>query len=90
MARHPDSLIARKAGAAVAAEAQTRAQAVLDGGGLQTNAGRAALAALDRWLREPGQRRNPGTSADLVTACLFAALRSGTMKLPAKFSVPEA
>jgi triphosphoribosyl-dephospho-CoA synthase len=85
LARHPDSLIARKRGTAEAAEAQARAQAVLASGGPETGPGREALQALDRWLREPGQRRNPGTTADLVTACLFAALRSDTMELSGEF-----
>jgi len=37
---------------------------------------------LDAWLRELGNARNPGTTADLVTACLFVALRDGTIKVP--------
>jgi triphosphoribosyl-dephospho-CoA synthase len=47
-----------------------------------TAEGRQALAELDTWLRAEGHRRNPGTTADLVTACLFAALRQGIMTLP--------
>jgi triphosphoribosyl-dephospho-CoA synthase len=90
MAKYPDSLIARKWGADVAREAQTRAQAVQAAGGLATEAGRQALAEFDGWLREPGRRRNPGTTADLVTACLFAALRSDTIKLPGEFNRREA
>ena len=31
--------------------------------------------AFDRWLRADGHRRNPGTTADLVAATLFAAQR---------------
>jgi triphosphoribosyl-dephospho-CoA synthase len=89
MARHPDSLIVRKCGAAEAGEAQARAQVVVAGGGPDSGPGREALQALDRWLREPGRRRNPGTTADLVTACLFAALRSGTMELPGEFYLRE-
>ena len=41
-----------------------------------------ALAELDAWLRAEGNRRNPGTTADLVTACLFIALREGSITLP--------
>ena len=48
-------------------------------------AGLAAFDALDAWLTALGNLRNPGTSADLVTACLFAALRQQNIKLPIRF-----
>jgi triphosphoribosyl-dephospho-CoA synthase len=80
MAAYPDTLIARKRGPAEAEESARRARAVLAAGWPAAPA-RAALAALDRWLRAVGHQRNPGTTADLVTACLFAALRDGTMQL---------
>lgn len=41
-----------------------------------------ALAELDAWLRAAGRGRNPGTTSDLVTACLFVALREGIMTVP--------
>jgi triphosphoribosyl-dephospho-CoA synthase len=41
-----------------------------------------ALADLDFWLRCDGHLRNPGTTADLVTAGLFAALREGIIEAP--------
>ena len=50
-----------------------------------TPAGRAALTELDAWLRADGHGRNPGTTADLVTACLFVALRQGIIELPPRF-----
>lgn len=75
MARFPDTLIARKCGVAPANESASRAAAVLRAGWPETNGGEAALGELDRWLREDGHRRNPGTTADLVAATLFAALR---------------
>jgi triphosphoribosyl-dephospho-CoA synthase len=75
MARHPDTLIARKRGAAEAEEAARRARQALGQGG-------TALADLDAWLRAEGRGRNPGTTADLVTASLFVALRQGTIPLP--------
>jgi triphosphoribosyl-dephospho-CoA synthase len=75
MARHPDSLIARKRGQTEAEEASRRAQRVLD-----TWCGDwSQLAELDAWLRAEGHARNPGTSADLVTASLFVALRQGLL-----------
>jgi ribosomal protein S6--L-glutamate ligase len=79
LARHPDSLIVRKRGPDVAAEAGRRARAVLELGGIGTSEGRAAYAEFDQWLRADGHARNPGTTADLVTACLFVALRQRTM-----------
>jgi triphosphoribosyl-dephospho-CoA synthase len=81
MARHPDTLIARKWGQAEAAESAARARAVLDAGWPHA-AGRAALADLDAWLRAEGRRRNPGTTADLIAASLFVLLHEGKIALP--------
>jgi triphosphoribosyl-dephospho-CoA synthase len=89
MAKHPDSLIARKCGLAEAEESSRRAQQVLAAGWPHTDAGRNALADLDSWLRAEGNRRNPGTTADLVAASLFAVLREGIIKLPASWEPPE-
>lgn len=83
MARTPDTLIARKCGLNVAAQSAERARAVLEAGWPQTAEGQHELAALDRWLREDGHRRNPGTTADLVAACLFAAFRENFIQEPA-------
>jgi triphosphoribosyl-dephospho-CoA synthase len=82
LANHPDSLIVRKRGTAEADEASQRARAVWEAGWPHEAAGRAALADLDVWLRAEGHSRNPGTTADLVTACLFVALRRGIITLP--------
>jgi triphosphoribosyl-dephospho-CoA synthase len=79
LAAHPDSLITRKRGQEVAAEASRWAGEVLHRGGVGTPEGRAAYDDFDRWLRADGHARNPGTTADLVTACLFAALRERRM-----------
>ncbi|MFO0809962.1 MAG: triphosphoribosyl-dephospho-CoA synthase [Gemmataceae bacterium] len=73
LAARPDTLIARKCGREVAAEASARAAGVLSG---------KPLAEFDDWLRADGHRRNPGTTADLVTAALFVALRRGIIQLP--------
>jgi triphosphoribosyl-dephospho-CoA synthase len=75
MAQLPDTLIARKCGGVAAAESASRAQLVLDRGWPDAEAGVWALGELDAWLRADGHRRNPGTTADLVAATLFAALR---------------
>jgi triphosphoribosyl-dephospho-CoA synthase len=79
LAAHPDSLIARKRGWQVASEASQGAQDVRLRGGVGTADGQAAYDDFDRWLRADGHARNPGTTADLVTACLFAALRERRM-----------
>jgi triphosphoribosyl-dephospho-CoA synthase len=74
MARVPDTLIARKAGAEAAAAVADRARAVMRAGGVGTRKGLAAARRLDRDLRRGGNRLNPGTSADLVAAALFVWL----------------
>ncbi|OWK35780.1 triphosphoribosyl-dephospho-CoA synthase [Fimbriiglobus ruber] len=85
LARFPDSLIARKKGAETATDVQARVAHVLELGGLETPAGRAAGVALDRHLRSDGNKLNPGTTADLVTACLFVALRENMVAPSAPF-----
>jgi triphosphoribosyl-dephospho-CoA synthase len=85
LAHFPDSLIARKCGLAEAEEASRRCRRVLDRGWPHDPAGNAALADLDAWLRADGHRRNPGTTADLVAASLFAALREGSIELPSRY-----
>ncbi len=72
LAACPDTLIARKAGVEAARAASAEARAVLELGGIRTPAGRRRLAAFDRALRRGG-RLNPGTTADLTAASLFAA-----------------
>ena len=74
MARIPDTLIARKAGAAAAAAVAGRARTVIRAGGLRTRKGAAAARRLDADLRRAGNRLNPGTSADLIAAALFVWL----------------
>ena len=91
MAQYSDSLIARKNGPEVAAEVQQRAAEVLRLGGLATPEGRAAGVALDRHLRSDGNRLNPGTTADLIAACLFVALRENKVvpSAPFRWGVPD-
>lgn len=85
LAKMPDSLIARKCGAAVAREAADRAAAVLDVGEPSGSDYQAAVAELDFWLRSDGHRRNPGTTADLVAAGLFVLLRDQRLHWPVRF-----
>lgn len=73
LAEYPDSLIARKCGLDKANEASRKAKEVLESGWPEQVSGKSNLEQFDAWLREEGHRRNPGTTADLVAACLFAA-----------------
>lgn len=79
MSQFPDSLIARKCGEAISRESADRASAVLSAGEPTEEEYQRALADLDFWLRCDGHRRNPGTSADLIAAGLFVALRQGLL-----------
>jgi triphosphoribosyl-dephospho-CoA synthase len=79
LASYPDSLIARKRGLAEAEEASRRARHVLD-------VGWSALPEFDAWLRAEGHSRNPGTTADLVTASLFVALRERVIEVNSPFA----
>lgn len=81
MSRFPDTLIARKCGPELAGESASRAAAVLAAGGLLTEPGRLLMRQFDAWLRADGHRRNPGTTADLIAASLFAAARDGMIPL---------
>ena len=74
MAEFPDTLIVRRHGAAAARAVRREARAVLAAGGPATPRGRALVERLDRWLRDPRRRFNPGATADLVTASLFVWL----------------
>ena len=71
LAHTPDTLIARKAGAEAAARVSADAREVL--------AGRRTLQSFDASLRVEGNKLNPGTTADLVTATLFVALVEGML-----------
>lgn len=78
LAEHPDTLIARKCGESVAAEASRLARRCLNSlASLPRDSTKRAhaLSEFDQWLRADGHQRNPGTTADLVAACLFAAIR---------------
>lgn len=76
LAREPDTLIARRHGADVAADVSRRAAAVLAAG----PDWRSAAAAFDRSLRAP-RRLNPGTTADLLAAALYILLREGRIRI---------
>ena len=83
MAALPDTLIARKRGMAEARESARRAQAILErlSSGFQavTCISDPEVRRFDDWLTTKGAGRNPGTSADLVAATLFWALRTDAL-----------
>ncbi len=85
LAEFPDSLIARKRGVFAAEDVRQRAIHVLEFGGLHTQNGRRAGVEFDRYLRSDRNALNPGTTADLVTACLFVALREKMLSVSEKF-----
>ncbi len=82
LANLPDTLISRKRGMAEAEEASRRASAVLDAGWPSERAARKRMQEYDAWLRAEGNARNPGATADLLTACLFVLLCENTITLP--------
>ena len=88
LAEHGDTLIERKCGEKIAAEARERAARVLAAGWPRSAAGRRELHELDLWLRADGNRRNPGTCADLTAAVLFLALREGIITFPLESQPP--
>ena len=82
LAQHGDSLIQRKCGPETAQQVSTIAGQVLAAGNPGDEAYFAAVADFDFWLRADGHRRNPGTTADLIAAALFAGLRDDLLQPP--------
>ena len=77
LAASPDTLIVRKLGTDAGVTVQRRARAVVDAGGVRTMAGRDAIAALDRELRDEANTLNPGATADLTGAAIYVVLLEG-------------
>jgi triphosphoribosyl-dephospho-CoA synthase len=77
LAEIPDSLIARKEGSATAEAVRSEARRVLAAGEAGSRERAAAVDAFDAALRGPGNRRNPGATADLTAAAIFVALAEG-------------
>lgn len=73
LAQVPDTLVERKRGKDAAEEISRQAGLVLEG--------KQDLAVFDRMLRQPDNSLNPGTTADLTTACIFVALLNGDIPL---------
>ncbi|NHJ40588.1 MAG: hypothetical protein FK731_11195 [Asgard group archaeon] len=77
LAAYPDTLVKRKFGQEMATTISDKAKKILDLGGALTIDGRRELEELDIELGEEIEKINPGTTADLVAATLFAYLLSG-------------
>ncbi|QDU11742.1 triphosphoribosyl-dephospho-CoA synthase [Gimesia aquarii] len=77
MAEFPDTLIARKCGREEAWQAGQFAREVQN-----SNQFFKSLTRFDAWLRDNGNQRNPGTTADLIVAGLFVAMRDGFIPTP--------
>jgi triphosphoribosyl-dephospho-CoA synthase len=87
MSEYPDSLIARKCGDELALQSSHLARQTLAAGPPEDEPFWRAVSDLDFWLRADGHKRNPGTTADLIAAALFALLREGQLKPPFDWSV---
>lgn len=74
LSTQPDTHIARRVGWAAAEAVSRDAASVVDAGGVRTEVGRRLLGDFDRSLRSPDHARNPGTTADLTAAAIFAVL----------------
>lgn len=82
IARDGDTDISRKCNPIDVYEAKRRAESVLRAGWPMAMEGRLRIREFDRWLRAKGSQRNPGTTADLVTAATFAVLRDQLAPIP--------
>ena len=77
LAASPDTHIVRRGGEDRARRVSQLAADALAAGGVRSEAGRRSIAAMDAALRDPRNLANPGTTADLTAATLFAALLVG-------------
>jgi triphosphoribosyl-dephospho-CoA synthase len=79
-----DSLIARKLGAEAARDIGRRANPILNESDDRRR--RTLFLEFDAYLRSDGHKRNPGTTADLIAAALFIALREQKISLDTPFT----
>jgi triphosphoribosyl-dephospho-CoA synthase len=84
LSRWPDTLIARKCGWQIAEQCSLRAEVLMQQTGNEPRIDPRQLDEFDAWLRADGHRRNPGTTADLIAATLFAGLRDGLIDAPSR------
>jgi len=77
LAARPDTHVSRRGGKDLAIDLSRRAHAVLETGGVRSEAGRRAIGELDLALRDERNLGNPGTTADLTAAAIFVVLLDG-------------
>lgn len=75
LSQFPDSLILRKNGEACAEQVRAEAADVLRAGWPFRQGSQSAYEQFDSRLRSPNHKLNPGTTADLIAATLFVAMR---------------
>ena len=77
VAASPDTHVMRRVGADIARGVSAQAAAALAAGGVRSDDGRRAIAAMDAALRDERNSANPGTAADLTAAAIFVMLLTG-------------
>jgi triphosphoribosyl-dephospho-CoA synthase len=77
LAAAPDTHVMRRGGADLAADVSRRAAGVVALGGVRSAEGRRAIEDMDNALRDGRNTANPGTTADLTAAAIFAFLLAG-------------
>ena len=77
LAQVTDTHIARRSGKELADSVTAHARRLLAEGGVRSDAGRQAIDAMDRALRDERNSGNPGTTADLTAAAIFVLLLGG-------------
>ena len=82
IARYGDSLIQRKCGLETSDKARMLAQKALESLMANRQEWYDCVGELDFWLRSDGHRRNPGTTADLITAGIFAGIVNDQISAP--------
>ena len=74
LSSQPDTLIARKCGIATSLEASRQAAELLANIEGQLTCSSLSVQQFDDWLRADGNRRNPGSTADLIAAALMVSM----------------
>ncbi|MCP4510312.1 MAG: triphosphoribosyl-dephospho-CoA synthetase, partial [Fuerstiella sp.] len=75
--QHGDSLVLRKCGPTTDERIRRLAAGVLESGWPHAAGSSTVFSEFDSFLRGDGHQRNPGTTADMIAAIVFAALRDG-------------